>query len=152
MASKDFKFLLKIFGSLLLTIIIGIIATILIQQTLPIGGGATSTGNLIAQLPTGLSLLTLIAIASLNLFGSAYLAMLIPLLFLFAYVIYKFKEEGIISVLLFVALIAIVVGSTGLYINLVIGIALVILALLLSKKWGFWSEKPPSTTTTKREN
>ena len=46
------------------------------------------------------------------------------------------SKGGIISVLIFVAFIAILLGVAGLYPSLIIGMVLIIIAFLLSKKWG----------------
>jgi tetrahydromethanopterin S-methyltransferase subunit B len=62
---------------------------------------------------------------------------------LFAYVIYKFKKEGVVAVIYFLGSVAAAVHH-----NLIIGIVLALIAILLSIKWKIWPFSPAGKQTS----
>ena len=90
----------------------------------------------------GLVLLIGIALASLGVSSAqaSYVGLLIPL-GLFAFIIYKFKKEGVVAILYFLGglfiLSSILSGYSGivLYVLLIIGVVMSGLAYLLAKIW-----------------
>jgi len=104
-----FKLLLKMLGIITLVIVVLVIASLFIGENL------------------------------------SYLAYLVPL-GLFAFIVYKFGKEGLVSILIFLGgvliLGSVLLGFLGqisdltLYITLIIGVILIVIAFLLGKMWG----------------